>query len=196
VVVKYSPTEEQKRAILRHVFYEIEQLLQASWMRTDDACVGNALLESILVHVRTLCDFYESSRRSTRRSQGNQRVEQDDVLVTDFGFAAQKMSIPPDDRERLNKDLAHLTYSRLERRALGSKWWNYKLVVDPILVRSSEFVRHLLSGYLNKRDKDLIADCKKLLVEIDCRLRNLRQVSQSTEDPYVPSSASDAQVVV
>jgi hypothetical protein len=172
VVVQYNPTEEQKRSILGPALYEIEQLLHASRLSTNNLFVSNAVLESVLLHVRTLLDFYERSTRSTRQERG-QTVEQDDVLALDFGFAAQEIAIPDDYRERLNKDLAHLTYSRLERRTLDSKQWDHRRVTCPVLSRSREFVTYVSSDYLDEGNAALIARCESLLEDIDRRIREL-----------------------
>ncbi len=164
----FNPTPEHKEKILDAVFYEIEQLLFACSYKSGIINVDNALLESTLLHSRSLLDFYEKSKRRTRR-KGNQKVELDDVLATDFNFYARKIQIPPQDRDRLNKDLAHLTYSRVDR-SQNDKWWDYKQVVFPILHRSREFLDHLIGNWIQEDDVNSIRVCRNLIIEIDKRM--------------------------
>jgi hypothetical protein len=49
----------------------------------------NAYIESRLIHARALIDFFEKPKRSTWRGQEN-----DDVISTDYGFAANPLGIP------------------------------------------------------------------------------------------------------
>ena len=90
------PTSEQKEKILDAVFYEIEQLLFACSYKSGIINVDNALLESTLLHSRVLLDFYEKSKRRTRR-KGKQTIEMDDVLAEDFDFQARVIQIPIND---------------------------------------------------------------------------------------------------
>jgi hypothetical protein len=168
--VQFHLTSEQKQAVLEAVFYEVEQLLAASLIKTNDIYINNALLESTLVHARILLDFFEKSRRATYR-EGNRRTELDDVLAVDYGFVAQEVQIPPNDRERLNKDLAHLTYSRATRKP-KDRWWDYTQVVYPILTRSREFVEHLLSNWLLADNVEATLACRNLLKRIERRINS------------------------
>jgi len=164
----FNPTPEQKEKILDAVFYEIEQLLFACSYKSDNNNINNALLESTMIHVRALLDFFEKPERSTRRV-GNQKVELDDVLATDFNFYTRDIQIQPQDRERLNKDLAHLTYSRVDR-SQEDKRWAYQSVVFPVLERSKEFLEVLLSNWIQEDDVNSIGFCRNLIIGIDKRL--------------------------
>ena len=57
----FNPTDSQKRDALYDVFYEIEQLFHAarSLPTNAAAAINNALLESTLIHTRSLLDFFE-----------------------------------------------------------------------------------------------------------------------------------------
>jgi hypothetical protein len=151
------------------VLYEIEQLLKASGIQTNNPWHNNALLESTLVHVRVLLDFFENSSRSIRR-KGNNQLELDDVLAQDYGFPAHRISISSDDRERLNKDLAHLTYSRI-LRGPQDKQWQYKEVVGPVLERCEEFLAHLEVNYVYPNRSDIVQQCSRLLNQVQSRLQ-------------------------
>jgi hypothetical protein len=141
-LVRYVPTEQDKIEALGSVFYEIQQMHLASRLQTPAQPVSNALIESTLVHVRALIDFFENSERSTYRVDG-MRYEHDDVLAADYGFNARALDIAPQHRERLNKDLVHLSYARNTRRSPELKPWPVPELVLPLIDRSIEFIDSL-----------------------------------------------------
>jgi hypothetical protein len=139
----YTPTPIEIAAALSDVAYEIEQILGGlvTWAPTDPI-THNARLEALLLHTRVLLDFFEHSRR-----------EHDNVLATDYEFSAASVPLDPKLRERLNKDLAHLTYSRQQR--LGpAKGWNLKQLLTPLLERCSQFADHVVATRLNSLPAD------------------------------------------
>ena len=116
-VTPYSPGEDEMLHALGHVYYEIEQfywciLLQSQMPKETFRAIQNAYLESMLVHVRVLKDFFEQpSRRVDRKTQ----QEMDDVLSSDFGFkkAAIIVGIPQETQTRIWRQMIvpapHLT---------------------------------------------------------------------------------------
>jgi hypothetical protein len=102
--------------------------------------ISRYYLESFLLHIRVLLDFFEHSKRSVRR--GN---ELDDVLVLDYGLPAEPIGIPQLLRQRLNQDLAHLSYSRTQRQGADRDWFP-ELMARPLLTRCDVFAKHLLKG--------------------------------------------------
>jgi hypothetical protein len=128
---EFSPTVEERRRAISDLFYEIEQLIDASSFSVKNRVVRNAILDSVLIHSRNLLDFYSRKKRTNRNG-----VEQDDVPLSDYGFPHRAINIPSDVRKRLNKDLAHLTYDRSKRRTPEEKWWSYPPMVVPIVERS------------------------------------------------------------
>jgi hypothetical protein len=102
--------------LTKHYVYEVNMLRAAhralatakDWTLKDeltDQAAKNALIESFCVHARALLDFYKSTARG------------DDVVATNFiasgKFAAATTSqLPGDIRDRVNKQIAHLTESR------------------------------------------------------------------------------------
>jgi len=142
-VIRYTPTDEEKAEALGSVFYEIQQLLYAIQLDSPVEPVQNALLESALVHLRALVDFFEKSRRSTFSAKGRLRTENDDVIAADYGFPAARLNIAQRYRERLNKDLVHLSYSRNRRRLPEAKTWPVRDLALPLLERSIKFIDSL-----------------------------------------------------
>ena len=139
----FKPTEEQKRLALHDaVFYEILFAFGVCTHDETDYCSWEHVNFSRMGHARALYAFFETSivDRDTRRQR---QKDYDDVVSEDFGFAASKFQ-RPDDRERLNKDLFHLTYSRLRHFKVSQ----YKPWPDTILgglhEPCVEFIKHLL----------------------------------------------------
>lgn len=128
----YKPDAEKRMKALDDLQYEIQQLVGTLRPPTGDTIVDRAILESRLLHVRNILDFF-----------GRAECEKDDVLATHYVFPHSPVIIDSKYDVRLNKDLAHLTYARTDR-ALSEKPWPTDLVVAPVLERCDEFIDHLL----------------------------------------------------
>ncbi|MGD0922120.1 MAG: hypothetical protein ABSA70_10190 [Terriglobia bacterium] len=140
-VTPFVPSQGEKLAALADVAYEIEQILQlcSNWPQ-HLGLQQNAWLEATLIHTRQLLDFFEDSKRSVYK-----RRENDDILAIDFGFTPQPIALDPTFRERLNKDLVHLSYSRQQRTGPAKSWDLTKL--QPLLERSHGFAQHICSTW-------------------------------------------------
>lgn len=87
-------------------------------------------------HARALLYFFECA--------ATKRKWPDDVVSEDFGFSASTIMIGKDERDRLNKDLFHLS-SRRVRHTRSSKPWTNALL-NSIHDRSVLFIEHLLTS--------------------------------------------------
>ena len=95
----YSPKAQELVMALDDLYYETEQLAYTTIVPPgSEPRLDNAILESRLLHVRNLLDFFEHAPG-----------ENDDVLVVHHGFVASRVPLEESYRGRLNKDLAHLT---------------------------------------------------------------------------------------
>jgi hypothetical protein len=151
-VQKFIPTDEQLLNMLPHIHYEISQMTETLWTGTSilndlsgNACqmqLENALWKSCIIHARILLDFFEFEKRRTRYEK-----EMDDVLSVDYGFQAQKVEIASHYRDRMHKDLAHLTYSKAYRTFTESLSPITKVFL-PLLQRCAMFCEYLLSSNL------------------------------------------------
>jgi len=139
----YSPSEdEKKRAVPVGFCYSCDQvigIIQTGFLYNPAVgqVVKNACLESMLIHVRILLDFFE---HKTRRASTPSRSFTD-VLAVDFGFPVAIVGISKDCCNRLDKDLAHLTYESLNRPAQEKEWQCAGLT--PLLHRCVEFLDFL-----------------------------------------------------
>ena len=127
------PTDADRAGILSHIRYEIEQCFMIPKHHEHDWHLRESVFLAMLVHARVLLPFFESAER-----------HKDDVLCTDFGFPTSPVPIPPNDRERFNKDIAHLTYSRL-RHTSETKPWPIQEMLRPLWERSIAFIVHIMS---------------------------------------------------
>lgn len=73
-MIKFSPTPAQLNGALEHTYYEIARLTE-SLIGTNSTAINNALVESRLIHVRALLDFFQKSARRAFRGK-----ELNDVL--------------------------------------------------------------------------------------------------------------------
>lgn len=141
----FSSTEEQKKQVLHHVFYEIRQLFLTTEFMESDSWDGipswrnDAIIESQLLHVRNLREFFAHKSRND-----------DNVLAAHFGFALSEVDIKQSTLARLNKDLAHLTYARI-RRTAETKEWPVSIAAVPVLKQCGVFIQHICESFLSSK---------------------------------------------
>jgi hypothetical protein len=119
------------KAAAAHVSYEWWMLLDSAAVviaaRSDparmEAAEHNRSIECFLLHFRNLLDFL--APRSPRPN---------DIVGTDFAAGFQASKVPNQYRAPLDRHLAHLTYSRLEKRT-----WDIAKMVDELWQVWAEF---------------------------------------------------------
>jgi len=130
---------EDKNALLNDaVFYEIIFALGVCDHDPSDYCVWEYLNFSRMGHARALIYFFESSKDSRRWP--------DDLLSDDFSFPPRSIGLSQEDRDRLNKDLFHLSSLRLRHDAASKPWPH--TILNRVHKRCVEFVQFLLSPKL------------------------------------------------
>ncbi len=105
----------------------------------------------MLIHARNLLYFFESTER-----------RKDDVLCSDFGFRPRLVRIDANERPRFNKDLLHLTYSRL-RHTPDTKPWPVLAILQPLTVRAVDFMTYIVSHPPAGADTDELEQWSQLL---------------------------------
>jgi hypothetical protein len=92
----------------------------------DDYCHWEAINFNRMAHARLLYDFLETPAADRR---------EDDVVSEDFGYKAVTIPLSASDRLRLNKDLMHLTYSRLRHTPATKPWPDsiLAMLLDPVV---------------------------------------------------------------
>lgn len=100
--------------LAEHYLYELNMLRAAHALlpRMATQALANALIESFVVHARNLMDFFLSAPR------GDDAVAAHFTADGTFAAAATR-AVPKDLRIRLNKQIAHLTYSRTNAVKIG-----------------------------------------------------------------------------
>src|SRR5438034_1041670 len=129
----FAPSQQQIAAILPHLRYEIQQTFVVPAHDRNDWHIRESVFLAMLVHARLLLDFFEHTSR-----------DHDDVLCADFGFQPTPVPLSSSDRLRLNKDIAHLTYSRL-RHTPETKPWPVADILLPLRDRAVAFASHVVS---------------------------------------------------
>jgi hypothetical protein len=178
-VQKFIPTDAQLLNMLPHIHHEICQMTETLWtgasMLNDlssNSCqmqLENALWRSCLIHARILMDFFEFEKRRTRYEK-----EMDDVLSVDYGFQTQKVEIMPHYRDMMNKDLAHLTYSRADRTFTECLSPITKVFL-PLLQRCVLFCEYLLSSNLLEHVPEYLLAWETLLGRINSLVELINQ---------------------
>jgi hypothetical protein len=101
----------------------------------------NGAIELLLLHCRVLRDFFVNIRVKLSKKY------QDDILAEDFFDDPHRWTRPPlpllaDPEKRLDKTLAHLTYSRTKYHGPG-KGWSIDLIVAEMKLAWSSFLATL-----------------------------------------------------
>ena len=135
--------KELKETAEDPIVYEVDMLRQCASVLSKplDQLTQNIALESFLVHVRNLREFLYGA--------GTNR---DDVVAGDFFPGPgqwEDINIRPPmpkvieaNRERLNKALAHVSYSRLKYKGPAKAWPSQQMASELIAV-VRVFLRHL-----------------------------------------------------
>jgi hypothetical protein len=141
-------TEEVLKRASAHLHYELWMLTcTANGLGSGIATGGwlsNALLESFVVHVRSLSDFLYAEAKKP-----------DDVLAGDYLPTGQWVKVRPPESEllkrarvRAHKEIVHLTYERLNVTP-DTKPWAFveiaKAIHSVFEVFSQHVPKHLLS---------------------------------------------------
>lgn len=139
-------TQEQLRKALGDIGYEIDQIDDAYCLLREaqqETAQTNAYLESFLVHIRNLWEFYIPG--SNRNS--------DTVCVRDYcekfenaGFSYWSRS-NKHLRKTLHKRLAHISYSRPGAGSEDRKWLRDEMNKE-IASCTVQFIEELLQGSL------------------------------------------------
>jgi hypothetical protein len=110
------------KKVSAHIHYEFWMLIStAQALASNISAQGwlqNALLESFVIHLRALSDFLYADPKN-----------QDDVLAGDFFSPGEWLKLRPAEpgllkkaRMRANKEVAHLTYVRLNVATENKPW--------------------------------------------------------------------------
>lgn len=142
---KFTPDEHHLTNAPALIVYEIQMFLM-SWKSMEisfDALIPwlrvlvcNQRLEVLLLHARNLLEFFEHA--ATKRTKDN-------LVCEDMRFPAKPIPNCESLGTRINKRLAHITYTRTSYQDPGKKEWKLDELA-PIYCRCSEF---LLSDDVN-----------------------------------------------
>jgi hypothetical protein len=146
-------TEKDLKGSLEHLHYEFWMLMSvAQALASGIASQGwllNALLESFVIHLRALTDFFYP-----------EKPKNDAVIAADFfkEVGAWETIRPPlsgelsKSRVRAHKEIAHLTYARLKVTP-ETKRWKYIEIANEI--------RSIMELFLKNAPRNLFGDSWK-----------------------------------
>jgi len=125
------PSESQLREGLSFILFEASMLaFTANLLKKAESIkvlcpeaqgddydgLHNAVIESFLLHFRATKEFFENH---PGKRYIHTRSEDQSILSSDYGYDRRKLCwLDELTRQRLNKDLAHLDYSRAKREYL------------------------------------------------------------------------------
>ena len=141
--------QDELRRASAHLHYEVSMLYStANAIASGIAERGwllNALLESFVVHVRAVSDFFYAARKKP-----------DDVLAGDFFPSDVWERIRPIEtdvlkraRKRAHKEIVHLTYER-QNVSPETKPWSFLEITRDIHVVMTAFLSHVPKQLLSQ----------------------------------------------
>ncbi len=170
---------EKALRALEHCHYEIDMMVQTCELRGRIKCdsqedlrvLRNALLESFLTHARSLLDFFENKTPKYPT----------DIPVCHYGFESVEIAGSGCMRDRINKEISHLTYERQLDCASEKKEWHFD-EFTPLFERCREFLEHVCTVFVSQFkngevDENLLRRCK----DTSNSLRSLPTNSPGTE---------------
>ena len=148
-IISKTLSAADKTALLNDaVFYEILFALGVSQHDRADYCAWEHVNFSRMGHARALIYFFECGLNSKKWD--------DDLVSEDFGFAPNQIGISAEDRDRLNKDLFHLSSLRLRHNDRTKPWTDD--ILNRVHERTVSFIQFLLS---DKRPQDFQVEDSK-----------------------------------
>jgi len=166
------PSESQMKEGLGFVLYEAMMLaFTANLLKKPESInvlcpeaqgddydgLSNAVLESFLVHFRALREFFE--KHPNMRPVTN-REEDQSILSSDYDYDDGPIELKWLDeltRQRLNKDLAHLDYSRAKREREALKKWHTVHLFTHMKKELMKFFTHVMNSkrrdYLTENER-------------------------------------------
>jgi hypothetical protein len=123
-----KPTAAQRLDVARHLRYELRMLWDSgnALAGLHSQTISNALVESFALHARNLIDFYYAT------------PQQDDVVAEHFfsdpaawaRVRPTKTTTLDGAKTRANKEVSHLTYTRLSVSADKKGWPTDEIIRD------------------------------------------------------------------
>ena len=138
-------SENQEQG-LEHIRYEMCRLAdcykrwQALLPGKSTQTEVNDLIELTLLHARAVLDFFEYSRTHTKIRK--KKAFTDDIISEDYGWPAAEMPFERKIKERIDKEVAHLSYFRCGL-TLEQKEWKPEVFVPALLTQSVAFLKHV-----------------------------------------------------
>jgi hypothetical protein len=131
----FVPTRKQVIEVFRNsMAYEIMFTFGVPGHDSKDYCQWETVNFTRIGHARVLYSFFRGTAANRPK---------DDVVSEDYGFPATGITLPAGDEDRTNKDLMHLTYSRLRHTAQSKCWPDSILAcLQPTVI---DFMEHVKS---------------------------------------------------
>lgn len=141
-------SDEQLRNITEDVTYEVQMLFAVSKLlsKCQEPFLKNIAIESFLIHYRNVRDFLfptKSIKEPHHKNRGYQEAL-DTVIAYDFNQdwnceATNWSEIVSNERERINKQLSHLSYSRPKY----DKSWPWQAMRNALMKEFERFLKTL-----------------------------------------------------
>jgi len=136
-----------------HVWYEMYWYFKLRDEFLNSEYLHIPTFESFLLHIRNLKDFFERTKRNISRSRKKiiKKAMPDDIISEDYGYPAKRIPLGTKFRQRLNKELAHISYKRNKANAKSAVWLIYQDIKN-LNSRCEEFIEYMKRNYSSSLD--------------------------------------------
>jgi hypothetical protein len=154
-----------KQQALEHIAYEFCSLDVAYTRyltlkgRSQNA---NDYIELTSLHARVTFDFL-SKTKIPKRPNSSMR---DDIVAEDFGYGPVGLPIRNEIKGRIDKEVAHLSYSRCGKTSEG-KIWPFEEFVPVILKEGRTFFRFILDTFPDRISADHLGEASIALEKLE-----------------------------
>ncbi len=136
-----------------HLVYEIMMFHGTAYKllyEVTDPFLKNVFIESFAIHCRNLYDFFYTKPNNS-----------DDVNVYNFSISKRNFNIEKANKKTLqvikrkaNKQVSHLTYSRINYNSIHKKAWNVLKIYENMSITILSFLKNL-----SAEEKEWFKEC-------------------------------------
>jgi hypothetical protein len=147
-------TEEIKIRGIQHIAYEMQMMFhcvehlqilnQTPNNNPEKSFQHNLTLEGVLIHLRSLKEFFEKGPDNPDHRDLNIVHKPCDIFAVDYGFPQSPIPFPASMNNRVNREVSHLTYFRINS---VEKPWTDRETTEVIKPFCTKFLIHVLNKY-------------------------------------------------
>ncbi len=123
---------------------------------------ANDYIELTSLHARVTFDFLSKAKPPERLNSS----KRDDIVAEDFGYGPVALPIRKEIKVRIDREVAHLSYSRCGKTP-EEKIWPFEEFVPVILKEGRSFFRFILDTFPDRISADYLGEASIALEKLE-----------------------------